>query len=120
MHSMENRPRVKGPLRRGLTPPPLTRKTFGEPALWHLTRSIHISGIISGTKAVDDTSRNARRWTALVQGQHKINLMSVAELAQLLNVSRGYVVRELLCKHVLRSVIVVGGRRYVLRSKAEA
>jgi len=45
MHSMENRPRVKGPLRRGLTPPPLTRKTFGEPALWHLTRSIHISGV---------------------------------------------------------------------------
>src|ERR1700757_1672628 len=44
MHSMENRPRVKGPLPRGLTPPPLTRKTFGEPALWHLTRSIHISG----------------------------------------------------------------------------
>jgi len=47
-------------------------------------------------------------------------LMSVAELAQLLNVSRAYVVRVLLCKHAFRPVVMVGGRRYVLRAKAEA
>ncbi|MPW18932.1 helix-turn-helix domain-containing protein [Paraburkholderia sp. CNPSo 3157] len=46
--------------------------------------------------------------------------MSVTEVAQLLNVSRGYVVRKLLRKHVLRPVVVVGGRRYVPRIKAKA
>jgi excisionase family DNA binding protein len=46
--------------------------------------------------------------------------MSIAELAQFLNVSRSYVVRKLLRKHVLRPVYVFGGRRYVLRSKAYA
>ncbi|WP_079481984.1 helix-turn-helix domain-containing protein [Paraburkholderia hospita] len=48
------------------------------------------------------------------------NLMSVDEVAQLLNVTRGYVVRRLLRKHVLRPVFIIGGRRYVLRAKAEA
>ncbi|SIT39472.1 conserved hypothetical protein [Paraburkholderia piptadeniae] len=55
-----------------------------------------------------------------MQGQCKRNLMSVAEVARLLNVSSGYVMRKLLRKHILRPVIVVGGRRYVLRAKAEA
>lgn len=53
-----------------------------------------------------------------MQGQRKRNLMSVDELAQFLNVSRGYVERKLLRKHVPRPVIVVGGRRYVLRAKS--
>jgi hypothetical protein len=48
------------------------------------------------------------------------NLMSVADVAQFLNVSRSYVVRRLLRKHVFRPVLVLCGRRYVLRSKAEA
>ncbi|EIN00410.1 hypothetical protein WQE_15306 [Paraburkholderia hospita] len=46
--------------------------------------------------------------------------MAVAEVAQLLNVTRGYVVETLLRKRVLQPVFVIGGRRYVLRSKAEA
>lgn len=52
--------------------------------------------------------------------QRDHDLMSVAELARLFNVSCNYVVRKLLRKHVLRPVVAVGGRRYVLRSKAEA
>jgi hypothetical protein len=51
-----------------------------------------------------DTSRNARRWTALAQRQCERDLMSVAEVAQILNVSRVYVVRRLLRKHALRPV----------------
>ncbi len=42
MHSMENRSRVKGPLRRAQ--PALDPSNFGEPrTLGHLTRSIHIN-----------------------------------------------------------------------------
>jgi hypothetical protein len=48
------------------------------------------------------------------------DLMSVAEVAQLLFVSRRYVRKKLLRKHVLRPVVVVRGHKYVLRSKAEA
>jgi hypothetical protein len=47
-------------------------------------------------------------------------LMSVAELARLLFVSRVYVLKKLLRKHTLRPVIVRRGRKFVLRAKAEA
>jgi hypothetical protein len=46
--------------------------------------------------------------------------MSAAEVAQLLNVTPGYVVHKLLRPHVLRPVFCIHGRRYVLRSTAEA
>ncbi len=55
-----------------------------------------------------------------MQGQHNRDLTSVAEFAQLMNVSHRYVVRNFLRKHVLRPLVVIGGRRYVLRVKAEA
>ncbi|BCF95896.1 hypothetical protein PPGU19_004650 [Paraburkholderia sp. PGU19] len=48
------------------------------------------------------------------------DLMSVAEVAQLLFVSRGYVRNRLLRKHVLRPVVLVRGRKFVVRAKAEA
>lgn len=48
------------------------------------------------------------------------DLMSVAELARLLFVSRAYVVKKLLRKHILRPVTVRRGRKFVLRAKAEA
>ena len=48
------------------------------------------------------------------------DLMSVAELARLLFVSRVYVVKKLLRKHTLRPVSVRRGRKFVLRAKAEA
>ncbi|MHB9839716.1 hypothetical protein Q8F57_033385 [Paraburkholderia terrae] len=48
------------------------------------------------------------------------DLMSVVEVAQLLFVSRVYVRKKLLRKHVLRPVVVVRGRKFVLRAKAEA
>jgi excisionase family DNA binding protein len=48
------------------------------------------------------------------------DLMSVAELAQLLNVTRRYVRKMPMRKHILRPVRVVRGRKYVLSSKAEA
>ena len=48
------------------------------------------------------------------------DLMSVAELARLLFVSRVYVVKKLLRKHILRPVTVRRGRKFVLRAKAEA
>ena len=57
--------------------------------------------------------RNAR-----MKARHTRYLMPVAELAQYLNVSRGYVVK-LLPMHVFGPVVVVGGRRHVLRAKAE-
>jgi hypothetical protein len=47
-------------------------------------------------------------------------LMSVAELAQLLFVSKKYVSKKLLRKHTLRPVVLRRGRKYVLREKAEA
>jgi hypothetical protein len=56
--------------------------------------------------------------TGLVHEQRE--LMSVAEVAQLLNVTPGYVVHKLLRTHVLRPVFRIRGRRYVLRSTAEA
>jgi hypothetical protein len=46
--------------------------------------------------------------------------MSVAEFAQLLNVSNEYATRILIRKRLFRPIVVVGGRRYVLRSKAKA
>ncbi|REG60760.1 hypothetical protein B0G80_3571 [Paraburkholderia sp. BL6669N2] len=48
------------------------------------------------------------------------DLMSIAELARLLFVSRVYVVKKLLRKHTLRPVIVRRGHKYVFREKAEA
>jgi hypothetical protein len=48
------------------------------------------------------------------------DLMSVAEVARLLNVTPQYVVERLLRTHVLRPVFRIHGRRYVVRSKAEA
>ncbi|MFM0502968.1 hypothetical protein [Paraburkholderia caffeinilytica] len=48
------------------------------------------------------------------------DLMSIAELARLLFVSRVYVVKKLLRKHTLRPVTVRRGRRFVPRTKAEA
>jgi len=47
-------------------------------------------------------------------------LMSAAEVAQLLNVTPGYVAHKLLRTHILRPVFRIHGRRYVLRSTAEA
>jgi excisionase family DNA binding protein len=55
-----------------------------------------------------------------VKKQRARELMTVAEVAQLLNVTRGYIMQTLLRKHVMQPVFVIGGRRYVLRSKAEA
>ncbi|MEM5366431.1 hypothetical protein V4C53_10340 [Paraburkholderia azotifigens] len=46
--------------------------------------------------------------------------MSVAELATLLNVTPAYVVRRLLRRAIFRPILVVGGRRYILRTKALA
>lgn len=48
------------------------------------------------------------------------NLISVAELAVLLNVSRGYAREKLLRRHVLRPVIVLRGEKFVSVAKAEA
>jgi hypothetical protein len=48
------------------------------------------------------------------------DLMSVAELAKLLFVSKTYVRKKLLRKHILRPVTVRRGRKFVLRAKAEA
>jgi hypothetical protein len=48
------------------------------------------------------------------------DLMSVAQVAVLLNVSQGCVVRRLLRTHAFRPVVVVGGHWYVLRANAEA
>jgi hypothetical protein len=47
-------------------------------------------------------------------------LMSVAEVAQALNVTRGYVVGRLLREDALGPVFVMHGCRYVLRAKVEA
>lgn len=47
-------------------------------------------------------------------------LLSVAEIARLLNVSPGYVRKRLMRKHVLSPITVRRGRKYALRSKAEA
>ena len=55
-----------------------------------------------------------------MQGRRERHLMSVAEVAQFLNLSRGYVVRKLLCKHVLRPVVVISGRMCALCAKEEA
>ena len=52
--------------------------------------------------------------------QRARELMSVAEVARLLNVTSGYVVQTLLRKNVVRPVFLIDGQRYVLRSKAEA
>ncbi|WP_223961412.1 hypothetical protein [Paraburkholderia sabiae] len=62
------------------------------------------------------------RWqrTALRQSRHAGEFMAVAEIARLLNVSRGYVVEKLLHSHVLGPVVILGGQRYVLRSKVGA
>ena len=46
-------------------------------------------------------------------------LMSAAEVAQLLNVTPGYVAHKLLRTHILRPVFRIHGRRYVFRSTAE-
>ncbi|REG59373.1 hypothetical protein B0G80_2120 [Paraburkholderia sp. BL6669N2] len=46
-------------------------------------------------------------------------LLSVAEIARLLNVSPGYVRKRLMRKHVLSPIIVRRGRKYALRAKAE-
>jgi excisionase family DNA binding protein len=48
------------------------------------------------------------------------DLMSVAELAKLLFVSKTYVRKKLLRKHTLRPVTVRRGRKFVLRAKADA
>jgi DNA-binding transcriptional regulator YhcF (GntR family) len=48
------------------------------------------------------------------------DLMSVAELAKLLFVSKTYVRKKLLRKHTLRPVTVRRGRKLVLRAKADA
>ncbi|CAB3752446.1 hypothetical protein LMG29542_01753 [Paraburkholderia humisilvae] len=48
------------------------------------------------------------------------DLMSVGELAQLLNVTASYVRKKLLRKHVLRPVTIRRGRKYASRTKAEA
>ncbi|WP_165848106.1 helix-turn-helix domain-containing protein [Paraburkholderia lacunae] len=50
----------------------------------------------------------------------KRDLLSVAEVAQLLNVSPSYVVHRLMRTYVLRPILRVHGRRYVLRVTAEA
>ena len=62
------------------------------------------------------------RWqrTALRHSRRAREFMAVAEIARLLNVSRGYVVEKLLHSHVLGPVVILGGQRYVLRSKVEA
>lgn len=54
-----------------------------------------------------------------MQRQRNCDLMTIAEFAQFLNVSRGYVVRRLLRKHASRPVILRRGRKFVLRAKAE-
>ncbi|WP_367872591.1 helix-turn-helix domain-containing protein [Trinickia violacea] len=45
--------------------------------------------------------------------------LSVADVARLLNVSRGYVRKKLMRKHVLRPVIVRRGRKFALRGTVE-
>lgn len=52
-----------------------------------------------------------------MQGQRKLDLISVDELARLLFASRVYVCKKLLRKHVLRPVFVIRGHKHVLRSK---
>lgn len=47
-------------------------------------------------------------------------LMSVADVAQALNVTRGYVVGRLLREDALGPVFIRRGRRYILRAKVEA
>jgi hypothetical protein len=47
-------------------------------------------------------------------------LMSIAESADVLNVSRRYVCTILLRKHVLGRVYVIGGKKLVTRAKVEA
>lgn len=48
------------------------------------------------------------------------DLMSVPEVALLLNVTRGYVVGKLLREDALGPVFMRRGRQYVLRANAEA
>ncbi|WP_429294718.1 hypothetical protein [Paraburkholderia sp. CI3] len=48
------------------------------------------------------------------------DLMSISDVAQLLNVSPGYVRKQLMRRHALRPVVVRRGRKLVLRAKAEA
>ena len=55
-----------------------------------------------------------------MHGQRQTDLMSVTELARLLFVSKHYVRKRLLRKHILRPVTVRRGRKYVSRAKAEA
>jgi hypothetical protein len=48
------------------------------------------------------------------------DLMSVPEVALLLNVTRGYVVGKLMREDALGPVFIRNGRRYVLRPKVNA
>lgn len=48
------------------------------------------------------------------------NLISVADLAQLLNVSRRYAREVLLRRHILRPVMVLRGEKFVFKARAEA
>ncbi|MGF6937144.1 hypothetical protein OKW41_006306 [Paraburkholderia sp. UCT70] len=46
--------------------------------------------------------------------------MSVAEVARRLFVSPRYVRKKLMRKHIFRPVVVIRGRKYILRERAEA
>lgn len=48
------------------------------------------------------------------------DLISVAEVASLLDVSQRYVREVLMRKHILRPVTVPFGKKYVFRARAEA
>ncbi|WP_207001340.1 type II toxin-antitoxin system Phd/YefM family antitoxin [Trinickia mobilis] len=60
------------------------------------------------------------RRTALAYRQRQGDLISVTELARLLFVSKRYVRKKLLRKHILCPVTLLRGRKYVIRAKAEA
>lgn len=58
--------------------------------------------------------------TFWVGAAHVRGLISVAEVAKLLNLSQWHVREKLLRKHVLRPVVTLRGKKFVFEVKAEA